>query len=922
MFQYRAHLFVVCALAAAVITGAHGFFQNSLKDLRFNWFARNATGEIVVVAIDPRSIDSVGIWPWSRTIHASLIEKLQAAGAKDIAFDIDFSSASNPAADQIFANALRDAGGSVILPAFAQLADSGADKGGLHINRPIAAFEKNAWLGIVNVRVERDGLVRNYAFGDQIDGTFFPSMAALLAGAYQQDANAITIDFTIRADSIPTVSYTDVIEGVPSVLKQIEGKKVIVGGTAIELGDRFSIPNGRIVPGVKLQALAVESILQGRALQNVSAVIPIAAIIALFGGMILIWRTTSAMSRVALLLGAAAACEAAAIALQVLYPFIVDFTLLHLTVAAYLIAIALDEIDIRDLLSNVADKKFRHIAMSLGDGLICADRAGHITLWNPGATAIFGYEEPEMLGQPLDALFKDAQRKRSPFSVLSLPKEQIQHSGGRILELFAIKKSGETFPVEACFSGWQGTDGFQFGVLIRDISARKREEDRIRYLAEHDPLTGLANRNTLDANLTESILMAASASEQLALLVIGLDGFQKINDMLGHEYGDQVLVAVSERLRVLAGGAKLIARLSGDEFAILITGPESSLTAEQLAARLSWSFRNTALPLKSRSQSIGTSIGGAVYPADGQTAEELLANSHLALCKAKSTSRGEYAFFEREIRDELEARFALEAELATAVRKGEFELHYQPQFNFAENRIVGAEALIRWRHPERGLLFPGSFMPVVNTSPISDDVATWVMTEACRQGKKWQDLGYRVRMAVNLSPSQFKTNGLARQVKQVIAESGFSPALLELEVTEDILLGNDDFVLDVFRQVQELGIRIAFDDFGTGYGSFSYLKKFPLNKLKIDKSFVFELCKNSDDAAIVASTISLCRQLNLSLTAEGIEDAETAKLLAAMGCEEGQGYYFGKAIPAADFEMTFLRPAAREAVEDRTLSVA
>jgi predicted signal transduction protein with EAL and GGDEF domain len=392
--------------------------------------------------------------------------------------------------------------------------------------------------------------------------------------------------------------------------------------------------------------------------------------------------------------------------------------------------------------------------------------------------------------------------------------------------------------------------------------------------------------------------------------------------MLGHEYGDQVLVAVSERLRVLAGAAKLIARLSGDEFAILITGQESPLTAEQLAGRLSWSFANTALPLKSRSQSIGISIGGAVFPADGQTAEGLLANSHLALCKTKSISRGEYTFFEREIREELEARFALEAELAAAVRKGEFELYYQPQFNLPENRIVGAEALIRWRHPERGLLFPGSFMPVVNTSPISDEVAAWVMAEACRQGRKWQDLGHDIRMAVNLSPSQFRSNDLARQVKQVIAETGFSPTLLELEVTEDILLSNDELALDVFRQVQELGIRIAFDDFGTGYGSFSHLKKFPLNKLKIDKSFVFELCKNPDDAAIVASTIGLCRQLNLSLTAEGIEDAETVKLLTAMGCEEGQGYYFSKAIPAADFEKTFLFLAARENIEDRSLSVA
>ena len=282
----------------AVITGASGLFQNPLKDLRFNWFARSATGDIVIVAIDARSIDGVGVWPWPRTLHAALIEKLQAAGAQDIAFDIDFSSTSNPAADQAFASALHNAGGSVILPAFAQPSESGAGKDTIHINRPLSKFEANAWLGVVNVKVERDGLVRKYIFGDLIDGAFSPSMAALLAGAYKPEANTITIDFSIRSETIPTISYIDVLNGVHPVLQQIKGKKIVIGGTAIELGDRFSVPNGRIIPGAKLQVLAAESILQGRALQNVSIVVPLATMAELFGLMIVMWRRTTAAASV------------------------------------------------------------------------------------------------------------------------------------------------------------------------------------------------------------------------------------------------------------------------------------------------------------------------------------------------------------------------------------------------------------------------------------------------------------------------------------------------------------------------------------------------------------------------------------------------------------------------------------------------
>ena len=315
-------------------------------------------------------------------------------------------------------------------------------------------------------------------------------------------------------------------------------------------------------------------------------------------------------------------------------------------------------------------------------------------------------------------------------------------------------------------------------------------------------------------------------------------------------------------------------------------------------------------------------VGGAVYPDDGSNPDELLANCHLALCRAKSEERGGYLFFENEIRAQLQARFALEDELASALKKGEFELFYQPQIRLADNQLVGVEALIRWRHPQRGLISPGAFIPVVNTSPLSGDVSTWVLNEACRQGRRWQNRGINLRVAVNLSPSQLRSDRLIHEVEHAIAASRFSPSLLELEVTEDILLHNDEMAAATFAKVRELGVRIAFDDFGTGYGSLSYLKKFPLDKLKIDRSFVSELRSNAGDAAIVRSTIDLCEQLGLSVTAEGIEDAETAQELVKMGCAEGQGYYFSKPLPAEEFEQKFLSAKAAPAIAERRTAPA
>jgi diguanylate cyclase (GGDEF)-like protein len=400
---------------------------------------------------------------------------------------------------------------------------------------------------------------------------------------------------------------------------------------------------------------------------------------------------------------------------------------------------------------------------------------------------------------------------------------------------------------------------------------------------------------------------------EVALLVLGLDGFQQINDMLGHASGDRVLCAVSERLKAETAGTGIVARLSGDEFAIAVPGAAMTETVAQFSERIALTF-GTPLLVGTRLHRLKASIGAAVYPGDGRTAEELLSNSHLAFCRAKATKRGGYVVFESAIRQELESRLTLEAELAHAAERKEFELFYQPQVRLADGGLIGAEALIRWRHPIRGLVSPAEFMPVVNSSPISERIAGWVLETACRQARFWERAGHNVRVGVNLSPSQLQSGDLAASVAEVLDVTGLMPSLLELEVTEDILLLDEKRVLDTFRRIQELGVRVVFDDFGTGYASLSYLKKFPLDGLKIDRSFVRDLCADSDDAAIVGSTVGLSKQLGLSVIAEGIEDRATADMLLSIGCEEGQGYFFGRPMPAQAFEEQFLKapePTAR-----------
>ncbi|MET0970789.1 MAG: EAL domain-containing protein [Tardiphaga sp.] len=907
MRQYRQHLLVIALLGITVFGGWHARLQTILTDLRMHWITRAASGDIVLVAIDPASLEKIGVWPWPRSLHARLIDQLGKAGTGDIVFDVDFSAASDPASDAAFADALKAAGGSVVLPTFRQTARADQTVAGTHVNQPLPAFAAQSWTASVNVAIDRDGLVHRYPFFERIDGGTLPSMSAMLAGQTGINRPPFLIDFGIRAASVPVVSYIDVLNGTPEALAKIAGKKVVIGGTALELGDRFSVPNGAVLPGPLLQVLAAESITLNRALYLSSDIVTLVELVGLAAIMLAAWRLATGR-KVILLLALMITTEATAILLQSLYPVVLDTALFDIAIAGYLMAIALHEIDFRGLLTRIAENRFQGVAMSIGDGLICVDPRLTITMWNPGAEAIFGYRADEAVGCSFETLCARRSDGMPSFAISTLSRDELQIPGGVVREFDGLNKAGRGLTLEGCFSGWFGTDGFHYGISLRDISLRKREAERIRYLAEHDPVTDLPNHFVLQQRLLDVIGAPASGCKA-ALLVVSLNKFQQANVMLGHDFGERMLRVAGEKLRASVGAAGLVARLGGNEFAVLIKNTDRNRAAS-CASACSKAFAQP-LSVGDREHQVDLSIGLVMLPDDATGVDEAIGNAHLALYRASAIDGSIPVFYQPSYRDDLQTRLSIEAELVRALACREFELFYQPQVSLRDGRVIGAEALIRWHHPSRGLVPPMKFMPIANASTISNQLAAWVLYTACQQGARWMGQGHRLRIGVNLSPSQFSsTTDLADDVAVVLASTGLPAELLELEVTEDILLDDASRVLSTFRQIQNMGVRLVFDDFGTGYGSLSYLKAFPLDGLKIDRSFVTDLATSHADASIVRSTIDLSAELGLSVIAEGIEDGATADLLAAMGCSEGQGYHFGKPVSATDFTSRFLPAVA------------
>ncbi|CAN7618442.1 EAL domain-containing protein [Bradyrhizobium sp. LjRoot220] len=433
-------------------------------------------------------------------------------------------------------------------------------------------------------------------------------------------------------------------------------------------------------------------------------------------------------------------------------------------------------------------------------------------------------------------------------------------------------------------------------LALMDITERKRAEARLAFMAQHDSLTGLPNRNLLRQQMDDLLLHTRRSADKTAVLVLGLDNFKAVNDTLGHGIGDKLLRGVAKRLRSTLREEDVLARLNSDEFAIVQSGVMRPEDAVLLARRLLEAIGDPYL-LDGHSVVIGASIGIAMSPGDGDESERLLKNADMALSRAKNDFRGTFSFFEAEMDARAQSRRKIEIELRHAIENDLLRPHYQPLIDLSTGRITGFEALVRWPHPERGMISPGEFIPVAEETGLINAVGGLMLRRACMDAAQWPD---DVRVAVNLSPLQFRVGNLLSMVMETLKQTGLAATRLELEITETLVLEKSSQVLATLHALRSLGVRISMDDFGTGYSSLSYLRSFPFDKIKIDQSFVRDLGSNRDAQAIVRSIISLGKGLGVTITAEGVETEAELSCLRNEGCHEGQGFLFSRARPNAE----------------------
>jgi diguanylate cyclase (GGDEF)-like protein len=439
--------------------------------------------------------------------------------------------------------------------------------------------------------------------------------------------------------------------------------------------------------------------------------------------------------------------------------------------------------------------------------------------------------------------------------------------------------------------------------VMEDRTHRKRAEAQIARLVHHDLLTGLPNRAAFTACIDATIETAARDGNSFAMMCLDFDRFKEVNDVYGHATGDELLRQLSIRLQAAAGGA-FVARLSGDEFVVIATDGEQPAAAEDMADRLLAAV-NEAIDVNGHSVSVGLSIGVAIFPVDGSNSAALVSNADAALYRAKAEGRGTFRFFEADMDQRLRERRALQQDLRSAIERGELALYYQPQARIS-GEIIGFEALVRWHHPQHGIISPNTFIPLAEESGVIVEMGEWIMREACREAASWPK---PLQIAVNLSPVQFRGGDLPRLVHAVLLETGLPPSRLELEITEGVLIDDFSRAVGTLRRLKALGVRIAMDDFGTGYSSLSYLQSFPFDKIKIDKSFISNLGCNAQSVTIVRAVIGLARGLELPVLAEGVETKEQLAFLANESCDEIQGYLIGRPLPIDSHAALIGRPA-------------
>ena len=918
-------LLLLLVLFAVLITYSNWLWRwdKLFLDTNIKLWSQSQPDDVIIVAIDEQSLSALGRWPWPRRLHAELIKQLTSAGARAIAFDISFSEpdTADPLGDDLLASAMNESG-RVILPVLPERLGNQI----LEVLPLPALASAAAGLGHVDIELDPDGIARSVFLRAGIGTPLWPSIALALlqfvdpAASQQYAVPDITAEpraspyawvrrypvgfpFVETPGQFARISYVDALR--PDFSPDgFRDKFVFVGMTAVGMGQALATPvsgSAQAMPGVEFNANLFAALRRGMTLRELD----------------LGWRLllTGLLALLPALLYPRINPRWAFLAAGVLVLLsIVGSTamlrILHLWFppAAALLALGLSYAlwswrRLEQAAQILAEEKERAqtTLQSIGEAVITTDSGGRIAYMNPIAEALIGVSQDEVRGARLSTVV--VVRHHGSRDALPCPVGQCLREGRSNTlteDGILVSRSGEEHAIRASAAPLRNPKGAITGVVlsISNVTEARRLAQQMAFQANHDALTKLPNRNLFQDRLEHAIVRSRRGREPLAVLFVDLDHFKHVNDSLGHAAGDTLLCGVAARLEACVRAEDTVARLSGDEFVILLEG----LSHAELATLVARKVIQALLPpfvVEAHEFFITCSIGIAVFPRDGDDRQTLLKNADTAMYRAKEQGRNTFRFFTAEMNVQILARLSLEYDLRYALKRRQLRLNYQPQMDLDSGRLIGVEALLRWLHPERGLIAPCEFIPLAEETGLIVPIGEWVLRSACSRATAWQAQGLEpVRVAVNLSARQFLRSDLAGIVAQAIRDSGLAPSCLELEITESLLMSDVEGAISTLGALKTMGVQIAVDDFGTGYSSLSYLKRLPLDRLKIDRSFVRDISTDSDDAAIALAVIAMAHSLRLRVLAEGVETPEQLAFLRASQCNEIQGFYISQPLSA------------------------
>ncbi|HYX22446.1 MAG TPA: EAL domain-containing protein [Thermoanaerobaculia bacterium] len=563
---------------------------------------------------------------------------------------------------------------------------------------------------------------------------------------------------------------------------------------------------------------------------------------------------------------------------------------------------------------QVSERRYRALFERNLAGVYRSTMEGRILDCNEAFARIFGYgSREEVLRQAAWDFYVRPDDRKAALAKL------VERQNLTNYELCLKRKDGSTVWVLQNENLSEGPDGLLSVIegTIIDISERKRAEEQVKHLAFHDPLTNLPNRLLFNDRLTLAVAQAHRHNQRLAVLFLDLDRFKIINDSLGHSVGDELLRQLAERIQEHVREGDTVARLGGDEFTLLVPGINADEDAAKIARKICDAIHDPFW-IDGRELFVTTSVGVSVYPADGHDAETLVRNADSAMYRAKEQGRDNYQLYTPAMNARAVERLSLESRLRQAVAHDELELHFQPFIDLKTAELLGAEALLRWRHPELGLIPPGEFIPIAELSGLIVPIGEWVLRTACAEARKWHEKGFtELTVSVNLSSRQFQHTDLVSQVTHALGETGLEPNKLDLEITESNAMQNAEHSINTLWGLKKQGVRISMDDFGTGYSSLNYLKRFPIDRIKLDQSFVRDLPSDKDDAAIAMAVIAMGRSLELEVIAEGVETEEQLAFLKGHQCDQLQGFLLSKPLAPRDFDRFLDESRGPESARDR-----